>query len=215
MTSLRPRDKVALSAVAAVLVLVGFYFLVISPQLSKVSDLNKEIASQKATLNQDELTYQEGRAAQIGIHTNGAEWAAVRRAVPATANVPGLLRLLQNNSNLARVKLSSVTMTGNGGATSGASAGTSTDPSAASAVPQSLVFSGSYQNIEKLARHLDHLVVVDQANKLRSFGPLVTIGSVSLSNATAGVNASLTATIYEQPQAQATGTSTTVETTAP
>jgi Tfp pilus assembly protein PilO len=215
MTSLRPRDRIALGVVAAVLVVVAFYFLVFNPQVSKVSDLNQQITAQKATLAQDETTYREGRAAEISLHMDRSEWAAVRRAVPVTADVPGLLRLLQNNSNYAGVSLQSVTMSGNAGAGSALSAATSTDASAASTVPESLQFGGSYPEIEQLARQLDHLVVIDRANAIHAVGPLVTIGSVSITTGNNGPAATLTATIYERHSAAATGTSTTVETTTP
>jgi Tfp pilus assembly protein PilO len=212
MTALRPRDRLALAVVAGVLVIVGIYFLVLNPQMSKVSDLNSQIALQKATLNRDQMTYQEGRAAQISLRTNRREYAAVRRAVPVTADIPGLLRLLQNKSNAAKVRLQSVSMSGNGGAGESQTADTSTGPTAESEVPESLVFSGSYQAIEQLARQLDHLVVLDGDNGIRASGPLVTIGSVSLAGGSR-VAATLTASIYEQSPASTASTPTTAETT--
>jgi Tfp pilus assembly protein PilO len=190
--TLRSRDKVALGIVAGVLVLVVFYFVAIAPQRSKISSLNASIVSQRQTLAEDKTAYEAGRAAQISLRMNRSQWAALKRAVPATANIPELLRTLQRNANSAHVTMQSITLSG----TASAVAETSTSPAAPTSVPVSLSFSGTYQNLEQLLRKLDTLVV-ESGDHVRASGPLVSLGSVSLTGTAGKLDAALTASIYE------------------
>jgi Tfp pilus assembly protein PilO len=205
MTTLRPRDKIALGVVASLLVVVVFYFVAIAPQRSKVSNLNASIATQLQTVSQDQAQYASGRAAQISLRVNRSQWEAVKRAVPAAANIPGLLRILQRNANSAHVTMQSVDLTG---ANTGVSATPTVPTSGPTAVPVSLTFSGSYQNLERLMRELDGLVV-EAGSSVHVRGPLVSVGSVSLAADPKGLNASVSASIYEANDASTAGTSTT------
>jgi hypothetical protein len=224
--TLRSRDRIALIVLAVLALMGGFYMLVLKPERQKASNLETQIATQRTTLAQAEQSYATGRAAQNALKANAAEWASLRLAVPDQSDIPALLRTLQKTAAQVHVKMQAITLSGASGAGAAAAtapAASSTNPSsstssstsasssrggaapsasgtaatapAATPVPVQLSFAGGYTALNHLVRRLQGLVAVS-GGKVSATGPLLSIGSVSLSG-TRNLTVQLTASLYQ------------------
>jgi hypothetical protein len=208
--SLRPRDRVALAVVLAFALVGALYLLALKPEQKKASTLSAAIVSQRHALSTAQTNYAAGRAAQASIKADAAEWAALRKAVPNSSDIPALLRVLERNANAVHVRMQAISLSGSSSSASGTSPSTTTPStttpstggaasasgaSAATSVPLSLTFSGGYTALHNLVQRLDGLVVVS-GNKVHAAGPLLSISSVSLTGAPK-LTVQLTATIYQ------------------
>jgi hypothetical protein len=224
--TLRSRDRIALMVLAVLALMGGFYMLVLKPERQKASNLETQIATQRTTLAQAEQSYATGRAAQNALKANAAEWASLRLAVPDQSDIPALLRTLQKTAAQVHVKMQAITLSGASGAGAAAAtapAASSTNPSsstssstssssssggaapsasgtaatapAATPVPVQLSFAGGYTALNNLVRRLQGLVAVS-GGKVSATGPLLSIGSVSLSG-TRDLTVQLTASLYQ------------------
>jgi hypothetical protein len=224
--TLRSRDRIALIVLAVLALMGGFYMLVLKPERQKASNLETQIATQRTTLAQAEQSYATGRAAQNALKGNAAEWASLRLAVPDQSDIPALLRTLQKTAAQVHVKMQAITLSGASGAGAAAAtapAASSTGPSsstssstsspsssggaassangtaatapAATPVPVQLSFAGGYTALNNLVRRLQGLVAVS-GEKVSATGPLLSIGSVSLSG-TRNLTVQLTASLYQ------------------
>jgi hypothetical protein len=218
--TLRPRDRIALVAILILALAGGYYVLALKPEQHKAKALTSAIAAQRQALTTAEANYRVGRAAQASIKTDGPEWAALRKAVPDTSDIPALLRVLERNANAVHVKMQAITLnasTSSAGATpstpaapstSGTTGGTATGAAAApTSIPLSLTFAGGYTALHNLVQRLDGLVVVSR-NKVHATGPLLSISNVSLSGSPK-LTVQLTATIYQLATASTAATATT------
>lgn len=204
---LRPRDRIALGVVLIAVLVGAFYLLALKPEQQKASALNAQIATQRQTIAQEQQTYQAGRAAQATLKARAAQWAALRLAVPARSDIPALLRLLERNAKAAHVEMQSIQLAGGSGSSTGSgtsapssaptstTSGSSTSTSGATGVPVQLTFSGGYRALDALVHRLDGLVVLS-GDTVRSSGPLMSIGNVSLTGAP-NLTVQMSATIYQ------------------
>jgi hypothetical protein len=218
--TLRPRDRIALVAILILALTGGYYVLALKPEQHKAKALTSAIAAQRQALTTAEVNYRAGRAAQASIKTDGPEWAALRKAVPDTSDIPALLRVLERNANAVHVKMQAITLnasTSSAGATpstaaapstSGTTGGTATGATTApTSIPLSLTFAGGYTALHNLVQRLDGLVVVSRS-KVHATGPLLSISNVSLSGSPK-LTVQLTATIYQLATASTAATATT------
>lgn len=200
--TLRPRDRMAIGFMLAVVLVACFYFLLLRPPLQHASSLSGQIRSEQAALLQAQSEYQAGHAAKRSLKAEAANWAALERALPDDAQIPALLRVLQHSVDAARVSLTSVVPGGSASAGAGSTTGSGstsagTAGKSASTVPLALDFTGSYGRLEDLVRRLNNLVVIS-GQKVRASGPLMSIGSIALSGSGSKLTLNLTATIYQR-----------------
>lgn len=218
--TLRPRDRVVLVVVVVLALLGAYYLLALKPERQQASSLDASIATQRQALATAQQGYTLGRAGQASLKTDGAEWAALKLAVPEQSDIPALLRTLEKNAQVVHVSMQAITLSGSGSssaaaptATSPASpaTGTSAAPTssasaatgaasagtapAATPVPIQLTFKGGYGALNKLVRKLTGLVAVSGGN-VHATGPLLSINSVSLTG-TGSLTGTLAATIYQ------------------
>jgi Type II secretion system (T2SS), protein M len=198
--NLRPRDRIAIAVVVFAVLVGAYYLLALKPEQQKVQALDAKIATQKQTLAQAQQDYATGRAALASLKADSAEWTALHVAVPAQSDIPGLLRILERNATAVHVNMQTISLTGGSGApaatgTTAGSASASAGATAATGVPVQLTFSGGYAALNNLVHRLDSLVVLS-GNKVRATGPLMSIGSVTLSGS-GNLTVQLTATIYQ------------------
>ena len=198
--TIRPRDRALLAVVATLAAAAAFYVLVLTPQRHHAAALQRSIASAQTTLAKAKGAYAIGREAQEQLADRLPQLAAAERAVPASSNIPALLRMLERSAASAQVSLQSVSLAG---ASSGTVASTSQD--GAQTVPISLVFGGGYQALNRLVRRFDSTVSVT-GGQLSAAGPLVGISSVSLSPAASNSQSSqltvdLSVAIYQHAAA--------------
>ena len=195
---LSKRDRILLSVIVVVAALFGFYKFALTPAHRQASRLDAQIVSARASLSQAEAKYAQGRAAADGLHKGSATWAAAQRAVPASSNIPGLLRLLAREAHAAHVNFKSIALSG--GATAPAPAATGSSPAGSSSpsateIPVTLEIDGGYQAVNRLVRRLNGLVTTS-GQQIRATGPLIGIDNVTLSGAKS-LTFNLTVTIYQ------------------
>jgi hypothetical protein len=223
--TLRPRDRIAIAAVLALALIGAYYLLVLKPEQNKASTLSTAVAGQRHALATAQTNYAAGKAAQLSIKASAPEWAALRRAVPNTSDIPALLRVLERNAKAVGVTMQAISLSGASSPSSGTAPSTPTTPttpttpstgsttaggataSAATSVPLALTFAGGYTALHNLVQRLDGLVVVS-GNKVHATGPLLSISNVSLSG-TPKLTVQLTATIYQLSAPPTAGAATT------
>jgi Type II secretion system (T2SS), protein M len=203
--NLRPRDRVVLAVVAVVGALAAFYMLALKPERQKAGALQAQIATQQQALATAQQSYTVGRAAQASLKKDGAEWAALKIAVPEQSDIPALLRTLEKNAKSVHVSMQALSLSGSGtsAAASPPAATTPTTPGgtaaattpAATPVPIQLTFGGGYVALNKLVRKLTGLATI-AGGKVHASGPLLSINSVALTG-TKSLTGQLTATIYQ------------------
>ncbi|HET8976974.1 MAG TPA: hypothetical protein VFN87_02390 [Solirubrobacteraceae bacterium] len=196
--NLRPRDRIVLGIVVMLAAAGAFYMLVLKPEQNKASTLQAAITSQQQALAKAESDFAAGRAAQASLKADAAQWAALKLALPAQSDIPALLRTLERNAQAAHVQMQSITLTGASGSTPSTPTPTPTPTtgtsSVASQVPIQLTFQGGYAALNRLVKRLDGFVLLS-GTKVHASGPLLSIGSVSLSGSPLTVQ--LTATLYQ------------------
>ena len=180
--TLRKRDRIVLAVVAAVALVGAFYMLALKPERQKASALQTQIATQQQALATAQQSYNVGRAAQAALKTDGAQWAALKLAVPAQSNIPALLRLLEKSADADHVAMTSLSLSGSTGASSTHGRRRprrGTAAPSATPVPIQLTFTGGYVALNKLVRKLTGLVAVSDGT-VHATGPLLSINSVTL-----------------------------------
>lgn len=130
--NVRPRDRVALVVMGVLALLAAFYLLALKPERQKVSSLDSQIASERATLTQAEQSYATGRQAQAALKADTAEWDSLRLAVPAESDIPALLRTLQKTAAQVHVHMQAISLGGASGSTSSGASAASVTPASAS-----------------------------------------------------------------------------------
>ena len=204
--TLRKRDRIVLAIVAAAALVGAFYMMALKPERQKASALQTQIATQQQSLASAQQSYNIGRAAQAALKTDGAQWAALKLAVPAQSNIPALLRLLEKSAAADHVAMTSLTLAGSTGASASTASTPATGTAAPSAtpVPIQLDFTGGYVALNKLVSKLTGLVAVAHGS-VHATGPLLSINSVTLSGSKS-LTGNVSATIYQL--AGAAGTTT-------
>jgi Tfp pilus assembly protein PilO len=204
--NVRGRDRILLGVIAVILVFGAYYMFALKPERQKVAALDAQIATGKASLASAQASYVTGKRAQAALKANTAEWSAIHLAVPNQSDIPALLRTLQSTAASVHVHMQTITLSGASASASTASAATTTPATTGAAataaaptatpVPIQLTFSGGYHALDTLVRRLNALVSVS-GGKLHATGPLMTIGSVSLIQATGGLNVQISASLYQ------------------
>jgi hypothetical protein len=203
--TLRPRDRIVLAVVAVLALLGAYYLLALKPERQQASALQSKITTQQQALAAAEQSYNVGRAAKASLKSDGAEWAALKLAVPEQSDIPELLRTLEKNAKSVHVAMQALSLAGSGTTSSAASAAAAAPAAAgtgstgatptATPVPIQLTFAGGYVALNKLVRKLTELVSIS-GGKVHATGPLLSINSVALTG-TKSLTGQLTATIYQ------------------
>ncbi|HET9126376.1 MAG TPA: type II secretion system protein GspM [Solirubrobacteraceae bacterium] len=212
------RDRGLLAVAAALAVCAAFYVLVIIPQRHEASRLQTQIAAVNTTLARAQQRVAQGRAAESALKASQLDWNAAEQAVPQTADVPALLKVLARSARAAHVSMQSISLAA--AATSAASTPAASTPAASTTagtsagatatIPVSLTFNGGYQALNRLVDRLDALVTTSRRS-ISSRGPLIGIGAINVapmssSGRSSALSIQLTATIYQRA---ATGASST------
>jgi hypothetical protein len=195
------RERILVGVVAIVALFGAYYMLALKPERQKVSGLDAQIATARASLTTAQQSYVTGKQAQATLKASTEEWAAIHLAVPSQSNIPALLRTLQSTADAVHVHMQAITLSGASSTstpaatTTPATPGATTTPPAPTAtpVPVQLTFAGGYAALDTLVHRLDSLVVVSHG-KLHATGPLMSISSVSLTGShklTVQISASL------------------------
>jgi Tfp pilus assembly protein PilO len=173
---LTPKVVAALAAVAvAAVALIGWFGLV-SPQRSKTSDLDRQIAE-----TQTQLAVAKADAGS-GSGKTGASALVLARAMPQRVGMPGVLRQLLRAANRSDVRLDSVTP-------AAATAGTGYET-----VPMDIAVTGRYFAIQSFLHRLRTQTRV-VGDRVHASGRLFNVETVNLAAGEAELP-QLTATIH-------------------
>jgi Tfp pilus assembly protein PilO len=205
--NVRGRDRILVGVIAVIALFGAYYMFALKPERQKVSALDAQIVTGKASLASAQASYVTGKKAQAALKANTAEWSAIHLAVPDQSDIPALLRTLQSTAASVHVHMQTITLSGASTATAATTtpattaatttgATTTTPAPTATPLPIQLTFSGGYHALDTLVRRLNALVSVS-GGKLHATGPLMTIGSVSLTQATGGLNVQISASLYQ------------------
>jgi hypothetical protein len=160
-------QKALIGVIAGMLLLAALagYFLLISPQRSKVAELSKEAKSTQAEITRlRALAQQVQQAEPIRV----ADLFRLTKAMPSDADMPGVILELNRIARNTGIRFDSITpqppVAVNGGQT----------------IPISLVFQGNYFELSDFLFRLRNLVGV-HAGKLDATGRLFVVDTVSFS----------------------------------
>jgi len=203
--SLRRRDRMALAVIGCLVAVAAYYMLALKPEQKKATSLAASVASEQQTLTSAEQSFAAGRAAQLSLAKQNAEWSALRLAVPSQSNIPGLLRTLDHDANSIGVKLYSISLANaSPGGSAAPTSSTTTASSEATGIPVQMTFNGGYVALNKLVSRIDGMVKLSR-NGVSASGPLMSISQVELSGS-AGLTVTLSADIYQLAAASSSTT---------
>jgi hypothetical protein len=219
---MKSRDKAVIAAILLIVVALGGYLLLVSPQHTKAQSLQAQITTARGDLDQAEAMVQSGSAAQAQYKAYAKQLKSISIAVPGDEQIPELINELQSASSKSKVGFQTVSISTTASATT-AGAATTTATAAATTTTSfpsqdlNLSFTGSYFSVANLLGRLDGFVRADNTH-FHATGRLITIGSLTLapggtgtSAAAAGsgaVTATVTAVDYDVPTALASTAST-------
>jgi type IV pilus assembly protein PilO len=192
--------KLALGGAGLALVVLAGYLLVVGPQRSKASDLQKQVASAKSTLSSLEAA---AKAARPDQRVRVADVFRLAKAMPTNADIPDVLLELNRVSADTGVEFQSITP------------GAPTPSIGYSVVPVSLIFQGNYYNLNDFLFRLRNLVHVS-GGKLDAEGRLYNVASISFAEGDKKfpqVQATLTVNAYVYGGAPAASPATATDTT--
>jgi Pilus assembly protein, PilO len=157
--------KVVAGLAVAVIVLVALigWFGFVSPQHSKASKLDREIADAETQL----VVAKANAHPRAGATASGASALVLSRAMPRQVAMSGVMRQLQRAAKRAGVRLDSITPQ------------TATTQSGYSAVPMAVVVTGRYFAIQSFLRELRTQAGV-AGSRVHASGRLFNVDSVSL-----------------------------------
>lgn len=139
------------SALAAVLVLVAGWSLLVSPQRANAEEINVSAEARVAANMATERQIASLKAQYKDLPVLEQQLAAVRGRIPQAPNLPGLLRSLTTTAKTAGVDLKSVTPSVpaaiGGGSGAGADGAGLAAPGQVNQVPMALAVEGKFANI--------------------------------------------------------------------
>lgn len=225
----KTRQWTVFTAVAVLVVLVGGWMLLISPQRSKAKDLDNQ-----ATSAQQQVTRLHAQLAQLlaqkrNLPEQQKILAQIATKIPGDPAEPTLIRQLQGAAHTAGVDLSQLNpstptqVTAPTGATATTATTTTATASTATAstplwqIPIAITVNGSYFNVEMFEHSLEQLPRAMLVTGMTIVPDQAASGSSSaLSGSTAGsgsgasqpnpgdVSATINATVFLSPQASGT-----------
>jgi hypothetical protein len=214
------RDRLMLMGIVALLVLLGAWFVVVSPERQKADKVAAEVTSARAQLAGAESQEAEAHNAQASYATAYTSLVSLGQAVPASTETPALIYELDHASNSRDVQFSSITSGGSSdtsttSTSSGTTGASSTPSSGFSQQPFTFIFSGNFEHLYKLLDQLEGFTAQTPNGTLRVDGRLLTIDGVNLtpdSDETGGsgsgkskageLTGTITATAYVLPASQ-------------
>ena len=168
--ALPPRALVALALGAVLLYTLVVWFLVVSPKRSESVSLDDDIAAAQFELAQAKLSASRPQRGGVTV----ADVFRLTKAMPASADQPGLVLELDRLARSSGVNLRSITPQEKAVGASGATM-----------IPVTVVVGGSYRQITRFLASTRRLVTV-RHGKLRATGRLFTVQDVQLSESTSG-----------------------------
>lgn len=194
-----PRDRIAISAVAGVLLLAGLWFLLISPKREEASQLGTQVTEAQATLDQTRSDLARFQQARAEYRDNYAVLAGVGKAAPAQDATATLLFQLSSTARSEKVDFRSFT----GGAEQPPADTSATAVQTLPAEPFSFDYVGPFFRLSDFLGALQRYVKVS-GERVAVDGRLMRIDGFSLGEAASGQapKVSIQATAFTLPEGQ-------------
>jgi hypothetical protein len=174
------RDRLMLMGIVAMAVLLGAWFTTVAPERERASKVTAEVEAARQQVATAESQADSATSARAQYSSAYASLVSLGQAVPASAETPALIYMLDKASHRRDVQFSSIA---NGSAGSSGAGSGPTPAAAATAFTQqafTFVFSGSFVDLYKLFNQLEGFTVQTPTGSLHVNGRLLTIDSVSL-----------------------------------
>jgi hypothetical protein len=202
------RDRLMLIGIVALAVLLGAWFTTVAPERERAAKLSAEVEAARKQLTSAESAADSAKNARAQYASAYASLVSLGQAVPASAETPGLIYMLDKTTHSRDVNFSSIS-TGTTGSTSAAAASSAAAATTAfSQEPFTFVFNGSFVDLYKLLDQLEGFTVQTSSGALHVNGRLLTIDSVSLAPATDTGQGSSASSKPKSPQLTGTITAT-------
>lgn len=194
--------KIILAVAGVLLAAIAGYLLAVSPERSKASNLQAQVASSRAELTSLQAAARSTSPTQ---HVRVADVSRLARVMPTEPDIPGVLLELNNVSRAAGIQFDSITP------------GTPVTGIGYTEVPIALIFQGSYYDLNDFLLRLRNLVRVNHG-ALTAKGRLYNVSEVVFGQGKdkyPQVQATLTVNAYVYgPTATAATTTTTTTPTS-
>jgi Tfp pilus assembly protein PilO len=225
------RQWTILTAVGVLAVFAAGWFLLISPQRGHAADLRADATSQQQSNDQLRLRVTQLEAQKKGLPAQQRLLDQIAAKIPATPELPGLIRQLSTAAQAAGVDLVTLapaepalvaasaptaaapTTTGTTGTATTGTAGTTAAPAAASTlmqIPVSVTVRGTYFNVNTFFRNVEKLSRAMLVPEFKISPATDTPGGngESADGATDQLTATLSTIVFESPEATAPVTPT-------
>jgi hypothetical protein len=210
------RDRLVLMGIVTLAVLVGGWFVLVSPERQKASKIDAEVSAAHTQREEARAQVANAHNAQTQYQSAYASMVRLGKAVPPEAEIPSLVYQLDQASNQKDVDFSSITDTGvtapSGSSTTTGTATTAATPAGFTQVPFTFIFKGTYFSLYHLFTQLNHFVLNTASGGLQVTGRLLTIQDANLdlkevggSSGSSGeglLTGTITATAYILPASQ-------------
>lgn len=198
--------KLLIGVAVAVAAIAGYWMLLLSPQREKAADLEAQISTKQAEIQQAETTLASYRKAQASYKSNYATLVRLGKAVPGDDDVRSLMVQLDSAAGGTGVDFQTISV---GGGSPGAGEGDATVPPGAvavgsagfSALPVTLTFKGGFSNMTGFFTKLEKFVRM-RNEQLEVTGRLMRVERFTLAPSEAGfpdIKAEIGASSYIVP----------------
>ena len=213
------RDRMMLGVVAAVAVIAGFWFVILSPKREEAAKLSTQVAEQEAARDQAITDAALGERSRGTYGRNYATVARLGKAVPVGDQTPSLLYQLETTADRHGVDFRSLkvgtsapastpaatpTTSADATATATAPAGAAVGAAGFPKLPYDLVFDGSFFDVERFLSSVERFTRTS-SDDVSVRGRLLTIDGVALTAGRDGfpaVKANVLATAYVLPESE-------------
>lgn len=96
---MKKRDIAILIGLAVVVVLVAWYFLIIGPRRDEISELERQVQTEKTTYEEDAAKVERIDQERTAARQTSGELIKLNKLIPADAQVPSLIVELQQTAN--------------------------------------------------------------------------------------------------------------------
>jgi hypothetical protein len=186
---MKPRDRIAIVGVLAVVVVGAAWLKVVSPERAKVRTAESKVTTANQQLQSARGELSAAKSAQRKYAEAYASIVRLGKAVPAADEVPALVYELEHAANSHHVEFASITSGGSSGSSSGASsakagAAAGSQPAVFTQMPFTFTFSGTFADLYHLLTTLQGFATYAQRDGINVTGRLLTIQDLDLVPAT-------------------------------
>jgi type II secretion system (T2SS) protein M len=178
---MKGRDRIIAMVAAVLVVVVGGWMLLVSPERKKATELDTKVASAQSEVSTAQGEVTSAQAAKAKYSSAYASVVQLGKAVPASQEVSSLIYQLEGATSDKHVQFNSIV---NGAGASATSATSATPAAAVSAgftqMPFTFIFEGGFFDLEHLFGQLTSFTNYTPGGQLNVRGRLLTVQSVKL-----------------------------------